>query len=227
RLRSGPARHQISGYVARRGSLAGADRRHARLGPVPFLNADAARNWIIARNRIYRRCQAVAAAASDCQDAVTDLRAVRGLRAVPIFHSDWPLDSCKIRDCEPRLLLCCRDKAPRCRIPPDLVCNIVARAIYRSERRRTAMESPIRPRFVPDSFHTLSIGLSSAAVVIDKHNLSCVIPPQLGFQCRFRSRLAPTVSFALAAQAEPPYWAPPIPAKRSSPSSECLRIPRA
>src|SRR5262249_8816853 len=157
----------------------------------------------------------------------SDLRAVVGLRAVPIFHSDWPLDSCKIRDCEPRLLLCCRDKAPRCRIPPDLVCNIVARAIYRSERRRTAMESPIRPRFVPDSFHTLSIGLSSAAVVIDKHNLSCVIPPQLGFQCRFRSRLAPTVSFALAAQAEPPYWAPPIPAKRSSPSSECLRIPRA
>ena len=34
-------------------------------------------------------------------------------------------------------------------------------AICRGERSRTRRESPIRPRFVPDSFHTLSTGFSS------------------------------------------------------------------
>src|SRR5262249_61016549 len=105
--------------------------------------------------------------------------------AIPTFHSNWPLDSCRNRDCEPSRPLECRDKPPRSRLLPHLVCNIVDDAIYRSERRRTAAESPIRPRFVPDSFHTLSTGLSSAAVVLDKHHLSCVIPPQPGFNVDF------------------------------------------
>ena len=44
-------------------------------------------------------------------------------------------------------------------------------AIYRSERTRTGSELPIRPRFVPDSFHMLSTGLSQRHVVIQKRSL--------------------------------------------------------
>jgi len=40
-------------------------------------------------------------------------------------------------------------------VTPDLVFDGRGGAIYRGERTRTGRESPIRPRFVPDSFHML------------------------------------------------------------------------
>src|SRR5262249_54068321 len=176
---------QISRNLARRRSLAGADRRHPRGCSIPLLDADTARHWIVARNRICLGCPAVASAASDRQNAVTLWPACGSAPCILIFHRAWALDSRRNPVCELDGLLHGRDKPPRWRIPPDLVCNIVDGAIYRSERRRTAAESPIRPRFVPDSFHTLSTGLSSPAVVIDKHHLSCVILPQPGFNVDF------------------------------------------
>src|SRR5262249_17639134 len=71
RLCAGPPGDQISRDLARRRSLAGADRRHPRDCSIPLLDADAARHRIVARNRICLGCPAVTAAASDRQNAVT------------------------------------------------------------------------------------------------------------------------------------------------------------
>ena len=60
---------------------------------------------------------------------------------------------------------------------PIVVLRHRAHAICRSERSRTRHESPIRPRFVRDSFHTLSTGLSRRHVVIQERPRPF---PQLG-----------------------------------------------
>jgi len=53
-------------------------------------------------------------------------------------------------------------KKTRC--TPHMVVSDGSCPICRGERSRTGPESPIRPRFVPDSFHILSTGLSSVAL---------------------------------------------------------------
>src|SRR5262249_60650998 len=82
----------------------------------------------------------------------------------PVIHNVLAIDSSQIHDRAAKRRPGRRDKRSRWSFPPDLVCNVGGHPISRSERSRTAAESPIRPRFVPDSFHMLSTGLSSAAL---------------------------------------------------------------
>jgi hypothetical protein len=103
RICPGSAGDQISGDLARRRSVAGADRRHSRAGTVPFLDADAARHRAVAGDRICLGRTAVAPyGGKDGMIVAGATWPARPQRRVPVIHRMMTLDSAWNHDCRNR-----------------------------------------------------------------------------------------------------------------------------